>query len=56
LRHTFLTDKYQDLPDDLPDEVYSTQNKSLESNQAQKRIKTPNRKDEHIFLSNTLSG
>jgi len=43
----------QDLPDDLPDEVYSTQNKSLESNQVQKKIKKSNRKDEHIFLSNT---
>ena len=38
---------------DLPDEGYSDQNKSIENDQVQRKSKTPNRKDEHVFLSNT---
>ena len=39
---------------DLPDEGYSSQNKSLENNQEQRKSKnkTLNRKDEHVFISN----
>jgi YidC/Oxa1 family membrane protein insertase len=38
---------------DLPDEGYSSQNKSLENNQEQRKSKTSDIKDEHVFISNT---
>ena len=38
---------------DLPDAGYSIQNNSLEKNQEQRKSNLLNKKDEHVFLSNT---
>ena len=38
---------------DLPDAGYSIQNNSLEKNQEQRKNNLSNKKDEHVFLSNT---